>query len=302
MPYLKGAGNDFENAINRGVGHFRSGELDAAVSAIKQYIKSPSAEHIKNVRNRLAAWRKFHPKEFANRGQPIYDPLKAELTTECKRWGVPSEPTDVAPLNASTKDPRAWVAAVRPQLDKLGGYACADAYFGCVYTKATDSYDYNTGFARCIPVAKRAHVEKLYREMKARGAGATTPGDAMHKGDGSWKGDNYARVYQTVTGARAGICTQFAKAAAHVLTANRPRGPRVEIVAYRNHVYVLVGRTGGYSQGNVVPPSWTSDRGLVIVDAWAGSLGNPTVYENYASYTLKGMVNPIVLVAERPAS
>jgi len=301
MPYLKGAGNDFEKAINRGVGHFRSSELDLAVAAIKQYIKSASADHIKNVRDRLAAWKRLHPKEYANRGQPIQEALQAELKKECAHWRVPSEPTAVAAA-AKTRDPRAWVNEVRPQLDKLGGYACADAYFGCTYDKATDKYDYNTGFARCIPAAKRAQVEKLYRDMKKRGAGATTPGDAMYTPGGSWKGHNYGLVHQTVTSARAGICTQFAKAAAHILTGHRPNGPRVEIVAYKNHVYVLVGRTGGYNAGHQVPPTWTSDSRLVIVDAWAGSLGNPTVYENYASYPLKGMVNPIVLVAERPAS
>ncbi|HEY6514251.1 MAG TPA: hypothetical protein VI032_19900 [Burkholderiaceae bacterium] len=301
MPYLKGAGNDFERAINRGIGHFRSSELDAAVAAIHGYIKSPSADNVKNVRDRLAAWERHHPKEYANRGQPIHDALKAELKKECSRWHVPAEPGSIAPA-AKSSDPRTWVGEVRQQLDKLGSYACADAYFGCEYDKATDKYNYNTGFARCIPASKRAQVEKLYRDMKKRGAGATTPGDAMYTPGGSWKGHNYGLVYQTVTGARAGICTQFAKAAAHVLTATRPKGPRVEIVAYKNHVYVLVGRSGGYSQGHVVPSSWTSDPRLVIVDAWAGSLGNPTVYETYASYPLKGMVNPIVLVAERPAS
>jgi len=112
---------------------------------------------------------------------------------------------------------------------------------------------------------------------------------------------NYNMVYQKVTQERAGICTQFAKAAAHVLTSGRANGPRVEIVAFDNHVYVLVGRSGGY-KGHLLSSDWVQDAGVVIVDPWAGSLGHPTVYENYASYPLKGMVNPLKIVAERPAS
>jgi len=303
MAYLSGAGNDFERTIDRGIGHFRSDELARAVTAIHAYITRPSADGIQAVRNALAAWRNRHPKEFADRGQPVYGPLKTELASECKRWGVPSEaPGDnLAAAVTSTKGTRGWVNAVRPALDKLGSYACADAYLGTTYNKATDKYDYNTGFARCIPVAKRPQVEKLYREMKARGAGTANPGDAMYTPGRDWKPMNYNMVYQKVAQERAGICTQFAKAAAHVLTSGRANGPRVEIVAFDNHVYVLVGRSGGY-KGHLLGTDWVQDAGVVIVDPWAGSLGHPTVYENYASYPLKGMVNPLKIVAERPAS
>lgn len=305
MPYLSGNGNDFENAIRRGATSFRSSELDAAVAAIHAYIQQPSAEHIKRVRNTLAAWRDLHPKEFSNRGAPIENALRAELTAACRQWGVPSAPPGVPapplPARPASADARGWVDAVRPALNLLGSYACADAYAYTTYNKATDSYDYNTGFARCVRPDARPVVEKRYREMKARKAGATTPGDALVIHGGKWNAPGYGMVHQFVTQQKAAICTQFAKAAAHVLTHGRPGGPRVEIVAYRNHVYVLVGRKGGYS-GHVVDAGWVSEPGLVIVDPWAGSLGWDTIYTRYADYPLKAMANPISLVAERAAA
>jgi len=46
--------NAFEHTIDRGAGHFRSGELDEAVKAIRRYIQEPNPPHITAVRNWLS--------------------------------------------------------------------------------------------------------------------------------------------------------------------------------------------------------------------------------------------------------
>ncbi len=79
----------FEKAINRRVG-VRSGNLDAAVTAVNRYVDSPSRTACEHVRNAIVHWMKGDPKEWANRGEPLWrEGLASELRAACRKWGAP---------------------------------------------------------------------------------------------------------------------------------------------------------------------------------------------------------------------
>jgi len=77
------------------------------------------------------------------------------------------------------------------------------------------------------------------------------------------------------------------------------KDPRIEIVALKNHVFVLVGRTGGFlevqGQGRggartailrrtVLPPPTEWGASTMVVDGWAGSLGRPVIYKSWDEF------------------
>jgi len=89
-------------------------------------------------------------------------------------------------------------------------------------------------------------------------------------------------VCDAVIEGRAGVCTSFAMAAAHLLMGDKPEaelGFRLEIVAAKNHCFVLVNRSMAdvrnpdIEHENQIPgfPLWSDD--TIIVDAWLYSMG-----------------------------
>jgi len=296
--------NSFEHVIDRGAGRFRSGELDEAVKAIRRYIKQPSAKHIASVRNWLAAWKHHNPKEFADRGAPIQDELRAELHHHLDNWHVPKAPgttgTGTAPVAASNAgNVKQWIEQRRGALETLGSYACGDLMHP-PGSQVPGKINWEKGFATIANPLQRDAIWKRYcDQVNYRGMGAQ---HGMLSGK-TWKGQQFAGVYSAVTGGKRGVCTTFGQAAAHVLTKGIPSGPRVEVVTWGNqstgHVFVLVNRKGGYS-GNNVPDSWVKEKDVVIVDPWRGSLGWQTISFGITQYR-SGMVAGLMCVGEKPA-
>jgi len=91
------------------------------------------------------------------------------------------------------------------------------------------------------------------------------------------------KVYTFLEQSRAGCCSTFAFATAHILTqgARDPgkTSPRVEVLACQyghagTHCFTVVGRAEGSDISN--PATWGKD--VRIVDGWLGSLGHDTVF------------------------
>src|SRR5207248_1176414 len=116
-------------------------------------------------------------------------------------------------------------------------------------------FDWGTGFGSLIPAAKRGQVVGLMRAKEALGFPRNISGDAMYGANG-WDADYLRRAYDRVTQQQAGICISFALACAHILTDGQVDGPRVEVVAFQNHAYVLVNRVGGVSGAGRIPADW----------------------------------------------
>ena len=88
MPYLSGADNAFEKAINRGWTSARSAQLDETVEAIKQYIKMPTPQGLRAVYFAYDTWRSANPKEFRDRGGPLAADFRKELIAEYRKQGI----------------------------------------------------------------------------------------------------------------------------------------------------------------------------------------------------------------------
>lgn len=182
-----------------------------------------------------------------------------------------------------------FVRKFQGEFDQLASYACLDA--------AT--------FDGCINPGNKIMIrDRLSRanDRKAKDAGAAA---ALQFGV-QWNANALKNVYDRVLTERAGVCTTFAKAAAHILTKdNHINAPKIEIVAYSNHVFLIVGREAGEVQISGVGPfakhklshynTWGF--GWMIVDVWAGAMGWPkTIYVGHNGYPFKSMLNPLTLV------
>ncbi|HEX5420345.1 MAG TPA: hypothetical protein VFY39_10125 [Gammaproteobacteria bacterium] len=287
----------FEAAIRRGAGHFRSSELDAAVSAIKKYVDRPSAENIKRVRDCLAAWKTRNPKEFQNRGAPIEDDLRAQLYRLLDQWKVPKQ----AAGGTGAINVKQWMEQRRAGIETLSTYACSDLTHGQPKTynpKSGAEPDWNRGFAKLAVPSKRAEIWKRYTTAKAHPTQIVVPRGR------EWLSWLYKGNYTSVTRGRCGVCTTFAQSAAHLLTSGIEHGPRVEIVSWGDsstgHVFVLVNRQGGYQANNRVPDDWKQESNVVVVDAWLGSLGCPPIAFGGPNYR-SGMVQGLICCGEKPA-
>ena len=94
----------------------------------------------------------------------------------------------------------------------------------------------------------------------------------------------------------SGICTTFAWAASYPLIDRIMKESRlsaesllkrVEVVAYTNHIFVIVNRAGAKIARNVTLPStaeWGAD--VFQVDTWLGSLGHPIIYKGIAAWNM----------------
>lgn len=182
-----------------------------------------------------------------------------------------------------------FVQRFQAEFDTLASYACLDAatFDGCIFTPN-----------------KMMIKERLQRanDRKAKDAGAVA---ALQFGT-RWNAGALANVYQRVVAERAGVCTTFAKAAGHVMTRNNlPNAPKIEIVAYRLHVFVVVGRNNQAAQAtgnglfrthNLPHYSQWGDKWM-IVDVWAGAMGWPkTIYTQDLGYPFTAMLHPLTLV------
>lgn len=182
-----------------------------------------------------------------------------------------------------------FVQRFQGQFDTLASYACLDA--------ATFSTAVN-------PDNKIMVLDRLSRanDRGAKDAGAVA---GIQFGT-QWDAPALLNVHDRVLQERAGVCTTFAKAAAHIMAqANVPNAPKIEIVGYTNHVFVIVGRRQGeinvtghglFTRHNL-PHHNQWGLGWVIVDVWAGAMGYPkTTYLHNMGYPFNGMLNPLKLI------
>ena len=204
--------------------------------------------------------------------------------------------SDVKPID--------FVNEVRDKLEKFQEYASADVFMNTQYTdeKKTEP-DWDTGFAACVNKKERKAVQERFLKFKNVPPNTHPPQfkavSATPKPGSDWAPSSYETAFKVVSKIKAGVCTQFALASAHILTSGRETGPRVEIVAYDNHVYVLVGRTGDVTKGNKVPNDWHKQSDLVIVDGWAGAMGYEVIYEGLKKYPY-GMIKDLDFIAAWP--
>ena len=295
MPLLAQNDTDFASSVYRSGPHFQSRSLKGLVSAVKKCQDEPDDRaSLYELHTRLWEWRQANPKEYKHRGG-LFDDLLGEIQTRATQLYV----TLVVPNRQHpASDAWAFVNRVRAQLDEFKECASADAYLGSTFMKDKNDYNYAEGFAGCINPSERQAVRARHASLKGTSRGAATPFDS-HLSPGEWKATKFRLAYDRVMREKAGICATFAQAAAHVLTTGQTTGPRVEVVSFRNHVYVLVNRSGDVDE-DTIPPSWLGDPGVVIVDGWAAAMGYESVYVGLNQYPYVGMLNPLILVASWP--
>jgi hypothetical protein len=194
-------------------------------------------------------------------------------------------------MAAQAKNNEKWVTKQMEHLDALADCASGDA----------------VSFPKCIPAKKKDDILE-----RAKSADVSQQQLMMPPAPGSeWKAGSYEKMYNQVIEAKAGVCTTFGLAAAHCLTMKYRKGKwvmrdekkRGEIVAYKNHVYVLVGRKGPApteQDGFVIDNAWHKQKDVIIVDPWAGAMGHKSVYKGVKPYPFKGMIDDLKLISSWP--
>jgi hypothetical protein len=249
--------------------------------------------------------------------EPQATELRKKLVAACSALGVASActmgggpvrvaevaaPAVVVPLPRVRRaggTPMDWVNEVGAALNRFNetNYAVNDA----------------AAFAGDIAEGKdRAVLAKLVAVNKTNPSLTWTMAESMMpRGSTEWNESAIAPAYRRLHGSapdsKIGVCTSFAKAAAHILTKDRPTGPLVELVSFTGragvaHVYVVIGRNGGYEgTGRKLPPTTEWGAQTVIVDAWLGAMGYAVIF-TLASFPKKGYLNNASAVMVRDAS
>jgi hypothetical protein len=198
-----------------------------------------------------------------------------------------------------------FVRRAEEDISVLASYACSDAAV----------------FSACInPSEKIIVMDRLVRgsDRKAKGVGIV---GGFQLGT-DWNLDSLKNIYTRVRDSRYGECTTFAKSAAYTLSLLAGDKPRLEIVAFTNHVFIVVGRsvasqyvtTGVGIKKKQMLPKWGTTWGddWVVVDPWAGAMGYPDIIYEFdgtyligindgGDYPFEAMLDPISIVMHRPA-
>lgn len=240
-----------------------------------------------------------------------YEPALRRLV---KIWGnTRGLPYPLVPVAAQNNvSARDAVTLVRDKLDEMKTHASMDAFAGCPRENGRPKKNAKgdeewTGFAVCINPDEREEVLRRHDDADKRGvktgggAGGGMPNAFGGPPNVAWNDKECETAYAKVYGQGAGVCTLFAKAAGHVLATMLTHGPRLEIVAYKNHVFVIVGRVGGYANNrDKLPPYATWNGSWCIVDGWAGAMGFEVCYLDKANgFPYKAMLDPLTLVMEK---
>lgn len=217
-------------------------------------------------------------------------------------WGSTLKDYPIVPKKAKVAvTPFGAAKHVKDKLNEMKEFASMDAFANCVRHSGNPPADWSAGFAGCIKASKRAEVMQRHDDAARRGASSGVGGGGIG-GFGiknvDWREEEIRKAHQKVWDQKAGICILFAKAAGYIIGSGLTHGPRIEIVSYANHAFVILGRAGGYSNdGNYVLPHsmhWGND--WVIVDGWAGAMGYDVIYQQDAGYPYRSMLNPVSLV------
>jgi hypothetical protein len=295
VPYLDGVNDNFSNAVYRTVG-YQSAPMKAVIKAVRDYQLLPAVPQLRTLKEALRAWERTHPAEYRDRFASIKAAFESELGEEERS------------LAPSTLGNIEWVKSRSAALDAFKNYAVEDVL---QYMGNTGSGAMQDCLARYSDFAHAAPPPARLGQPINLGIGGLLGSD--------WNANRARMIYnfmtfanprtvrytpsadpkvvpalsatgrRSITSLGSGLCTQFAYAAAHVLTAGRLGGPAIDIVSWMGgvlqaHCYVVIGRELD-DPPHMLPPNvdeWGSD--IVIVDGWLAALGHKAAYRitNYA--------------------
>jgi hypothetical protein len=314
MPYLTGVNNEFRDAVSRTFG-YKSGPMKAAILAVSNFQRLPNRMQLTFLERAMQEWQRTNPNEYRNRMNGIQVAFDAELVVQRLLYPAP----------AAILGNMAWVQAVAAGLDAFKEYAVGDilAFMdNSAPDKRQDCLARYVDYAHAEPEperngprvagvmfgtawnANRARMMHRYVTYRTPRQVRYTPEADISRQPRTGAG----RV--TLTSRGSAVCTEFAFAAAHVLTDNRDDGPRVEVVSWSGggqmaHCFVIVGRQ--VPPGPAVPipmPTvdlWGPD--CVIVDTWLAALGHKAAYRLSAGdIPFPGFLRPLTVVMARPAA
>jgi hypothetical protein len=310
LPYLDPGNTTFRDAVHRVAG-FQTSALKAMIKAVADYQTIPNLHQFRSLEAAHDAWRANEPNEYRNRMSRIQGQFDAELEAHAMRYPR---------VNHTLQ----WVEAVSNQLNEFKSYAVGDilqfrgnAYRPTLQACLARYVDGHPPRGSEQPLPIRSGFKPFSLGLDINWNPNTARAYAMYAryvntrvvqyADGV--GDDLPVVGPgaplSVQSRGSAICTEFAYAAAHVLTDGRAGGPSVEVVGWRGgpqmaHFYVLVGRTPGNVNRRLPPPvQWGP--GCVIVDPWLAALGHNEVIYQVASYPFPDFLNsPVDLAMVRP--
>jgi hypothetical protein len=225
--------------------------------------------------------------------EPQATELRKKLVAACNAKGVASACTMVAgPVRVAEVVAPVVVVPV-PRVRRAGGTPMDWVNEVSVALNRFNPANYAVNDAAAFPGDIKKGQEsvvlaKLVAVNKTNPSLAWTMAEAMMPRGTEWNEGAISPAYRRLHGAGAdakiGVCTSFAKAAAHILTKDRESGPLVELVSFTGragvaHVYVVVGRNGGYEgTGRKLPPPTEWGAQTVLVDAWLGAMGHGVIF------------------------
>jgi hypothetical protein len=251
-------------------------ESRSSLQNLLTYLRVP-ANQSKRFANVQAAKNKC-----ANPADKRLGKYESALTSLVAVWGTSGDYKETpAPVSTGGGNAAELVNSVKAKLEACRLYACNDVgtFPQCVNTRISQSEQ-----ARI----KKALPDKVFMPI-------VSP-------DRSWKGAELRGAYGQVVAKRAGECTNYGYYAAHILSqATATPKPRIEIVSWEGkntakHVFCIVGRTGGDTDGKLPPVAQWNDE-CVIVDCWALSLGHGCIY-NKKNYCFPTMMHPSKVVMD----
>jgi hypothetical protein len=183
---------------------------------------------------------------------PKYNPLLRWLNREL-----------APPLKSNHRlAPSPFPSAVSESLNALRFFACSDC----------------TEYIGSSPQPERERVKARYAlQTDDELAHEQSAKRAANENEGQFTLESLRVAAECTLAANSAVCTTFAAIAAWLLLGARTDA-RIEIVACpMPHVYVVVGRQGGFTdQGKL--PSHEEWKEVMIVDPWIGALGCDVIY------------------------
>jgi len=279
--------------------------LDAILDGNKAAASEWPAAQLETLANALAVYAKA--KKWKGAGNKIgdrdYDNGITDLLTQIddntrnlrlrsiaeRVVGMPPVDDDEAVAITKSTDPWVYAYRFKIELEKMMKWACLDvaAYPGEIYSNAA-------------PPPSSTEAEIVARARAHRGSAFSTGAAAVAQ-NYSWS--RIASTARGVIASKGAVCTTFAQVSAYILGGSSDTcvsSPRIEIVSQKNHVFVLLGRTGGFAapaarvagrlvdtQARLPPASEWSDS-VVVVDTWLGSLGYPQVIFKWDRFQFQG--------------
>ncbi|MGN4980728.1 hypothetical protein ACTFBY_04635 [Aeromonas dhakensis] len=252
----------FEQSVQRGIGHFQSGDLKSVIHALRQLQTTPDAGRAQRVQDAIQHWEQHHPKEVAARGARLTE-LKQALAEQGAFARPQQQATRVVGGGAQALLQRSMAG-----LEKLGSYACTDAQ--TFVQPSNPSYQKIIGKLNAFG----QDPQRLAANQRANNsANMAAIQITRHKQPISLR--TMENIAKAVDEAKAGCCSTLAySAAAELLRHNSDQ--RIEVLAHRGaqghsqtHCFVVIGRAEGSELSK--PQSWGPN--AKVIDPWAATIG-----------------------------